>query len=196
MQPTTSDVIYQYLEKHPLSPPRELARALNLTITDVRYHLKHLTEVNLVERVCNETSTARGRPATLFRVTPACQPAAMRALTGHLLMLLAEQDLATFTAGMIPGEIRFQSSMVVRISRFVQHLNSLGYEARWEPRPSMPVVEFRRCPFAALHTEYPICCELDRMLLEIAAGCRVTHLGREPSAAGCAFQLHPEEPAG
>jgi predicted ArsR family transcriptional regulator len=191
MQPTTSDLIFQYLEKHPHSPPRELARALNLTITDVRYHLKHLTAAGLVEQVCIESSVTRGRPAALFRVTPACQPAAMLALTGHLLPLLAEKDLAAFAAGMIPCEITAQSSMVVRISRFVQYLNTLGYEARWEPRPSMPVVEFRRCPFAALRSEHPICCELDRIQLVLAAVCRVTRLERN----ACSFQLHPDEAA-
>lgn len=191
MQPTTSDLIYQYLEKHPHSPPRELARALNLTITDVRYHLQHLTAAGLVERVCLESSAAPGRPATLFRVKPACQPEAMLALTGHLLSLISADGVPDFAQRLIPPEILVQSSMVVRISRFVQHLNSLGYEARWEPRPSMPVVEFRRCPYAALRSEHPICCELDRLQLVLAAGCRVTRLEREP----CTFQLHPEEPA-
>jgi predicted ArsR family transcriptional regulator len=193
MQPTTSDLILQYIDRHPFTPPREMARALNLTITDIRYHLQRLVEERLIEPVHAEATGRPGRPANLYRLTPANHPAAMQQLTQLLLQNIPVETLTTLASELVPKEISNQPSMVVRISRFIQHLNELGYGSRWEPRPALPRVEFRHCPYASLRQQQPICCELDRLQLAVAARCRVTRL--EENARTCLFQLHPEEPA-
>lgn len=195
MQPTTSDLILQYLDQHPRSSARVISRFLNLTITDVRYHLQHLSSAGEVEAVSLDTAGSVGRPSVLYSRRRANSSVAVESLLCCLLESFPtadEADIHRLARALLPSDLLSSPSQVVRISKAVQYLDSLGCQARWEPRPRQPRVEFRRCPYTTLVERQPILCQIDRALLEVTSGCRVNRLQTSP----CVFEIHLDEAIG
>jgi predicted ArsR family transcriptional regulator len=189
MQLTTRSLILEYLRHHPGSPPRQVASALHLVITDVRYHLQHLVEEGQVENIARDNSGCRGRPAVLYRLTPGCNPTALALLTGGLLTIIEtdidDPDDHRLATSLLPADLPGISSPVLRITHLIQYLNTLGYDAHWEARPDYPVVEFRQCPFSSLVAGHPFLCQIDQAILGVAAGFHVTQQLRLP----CTFLI-------
>ncbi len=194
VQPTTNQLILNYISAHPMVPPRQIARALNLSVTDVRYHLQHLRKAKEVEMIMHENTGQPGRPACLFRLPPQCNLSAYKLLTNALLSILqqsgVDRDFHDLASVILPPEITREASPVVRITKIVHFLNAHGYHARWEARPQFPQLEFRQCPYVVASSDKNDFCLLDQALLEISTGYKTSRIKFSP----CLFQIHLDQP--
>ncbi len=174
----TREQILDYLSRHPLSTAAQIAVALGLTASDVRYHLGLLVKEGAVIAVAKESRRGKGRPATQFRLTPKSQQVYLEPLTRALLRSLRkilpegemERTLAETLGGVgsdgnHPLRVRLQSAMA--------RLENLHFAPRWEAHRFGPRVIFQRCPYAELVQEYPELCRADRLMLEQMLGVSV-----------------------
>jgi predicted ArsR family transcriptional regulator len=199
METASGKSIKEYLDKHPLIPARTIAKGINLSITDVRYHLQRMVVAGEIEAVSPEASGSAGRPARLYRLHVNDNSNAIQTITAALLRtvelanpMAPWQEIA---AGILPESVCREPSFVVRVTKAIQFLNTLSYQAHWEARPNLPRVEFRQCPYANLVRQTPQLCAIDQVILEAASGCRVSslRLSSQDGNSPCVFQIHLNE---
>lgn len=190
LQPVTREIICQYLGGHPLSSARDISVSLHLSVTDVRYHLEYLESKQEVVVSVSSRTGKPGRPMRQYRLPDEDNPTALHLLANALLKMypLSKEDSLRLAEQILPPVICQSASPVIRITRAVQFFSTLGADAKWEARPSTPLVEFRHCPFNALVSHQPNCCQVDVSLLERAIGCPVSH--EKTSRGTCIFRIH------
>ncbi len=174
----TREQILDYLSRHPHSTAAQIAVALGLTASDVRYHLGLLVKEGAVIAVAKESRRGKGRPATQFRLTPKSQQVYLeplaRALLHSLRKLLPESEMERTLAEAL-GNVGLDSNhpLRVRLQSAITRLESLHFAPRWEAHRFGPRVIFQRCPYAELVQDYPELCRADRLMLEQMLGARV-----------------------
>lgn len=188
--PTSRKLILEYLQHKPLATTVELSRALKMTPANVRHHLRLLIEEGAVEVAERDPARRRGRPASLYALTQKSQShnldgLAHALLKTHLANLsdegrsLALQQIAGLLAAGEDGQPASQQahplgSLAHRLYQAMQHLNELGYQARWEAHSQAPRLLLGHCPYAAILPEHPELCQVDAYLLESLVGAPVT----------------------
>jgi len=188
--PTSRKLILEYLQHKPLTAAIELSRALKMTPANVRHHLRVLIEEGAVEVAEQGLPRGRGRPILLYSLTHQSQSHNLDGLAHALLKThladrsveersLALRQIASLLAA---GEARLPATqqagqpgnLAYRLYQAVQHLNELGYQARWEAHSQAPRLLLGHCPYAAILSEHPELCQVDAYLLESLIGEPVT----------------------
>jgi predicted ArsR family transcriptional regulator len=94
-------------------------------------------------------------------------------------------------ASQLLGDYDLTENMHARLSRAIEHLNQLFYQATWEASPKGPRLIFRNCPYATILNEHPVLCSLDEELLSLLLDYpfrQTAKLERTPEGAPhCAF---------
>lgn len=174
----TREQILDYLSRHPLSTAAQIAVALRLTASDVRYHLGVLREEGAVVAVAKENRRGKGRPAAVFRLTPKSQQTYLepltRALLNSLRRALPEGEVERALAAALAGEkADARHPLRTRLQSAMERLEALHFDPRWEAHRFGPRVIFHRCPYAELVQDYPELCRADRLMLEQMLGVSV-----------------------
>ena len=161
----------------------ELAAALGLTDNAVRAQLQTLQREGVARAAEQRRDGSVGKPATLYDIEPAAEPAFSRAYAPVLAALLAElqrrddpremeallrgvgRELAADTAA-APATVRPET----RARRAVALLAALGAEAELERADDGFVVRGHGCPLSAAVRVEPNMCAAVEELVGAAAG--------------------------
>jgi len=188
--PSGRKLILEHLQHKPLTTTAELSRALKMTPANVRHHLRVLIDEGAVEVAEQGRSPRRGRPTLLYVLTQQSQSHNLDGLAHALLKALLDdrsdderslalQKIANLLAAVedrqqAPQQGSPLGSLTNRLTQAVQHLNELGYRARWEAHSEAPRLLLGHCPYAAILPEHPELCQVDAYLLESLVGAPVT----------------------
>lgn len=182
MKPTRLRLL-DYLKRHPDSTAGELARVLQLTHADVRYHLNLLCEEGAV-LITGRKRKGRGRPGRRYRLAAEAPQERSDLLAGALLAeispgltppeqeallrRIAQRLLASSAPGAGPRQPgpRGRGLSGVDLIRAVDRLNNLGYQARWEAHFGAPSLILAHSPFASVQASFPLLRRLDDLLVE------------------------------
>ena len=172
---STRTRILDYLHEHPVASVSTLSKAWGLTRADIRYHLNMLSEEGLIELVPRDAAqpARRGRPAQTYRLSAQAAPNNLPALC-HVLLS------AYLDGSQEPTESRLRAlaerlaqpcppsaNLTRRLSLVVEVLSRYAYRPRWEAGAQGPRILLRTCPYAAILSQHPELCQMDRYLLEI-----------------------------
>jgi predicted ArsR family transcriptional regulator len=168
---TTRHKILDYLKRNRTVSSRELARALQMTPANARYHLGILAADGRVEAI-SQRQEGRGRPEKVYRLAGT--------LVGDNLSVLVEallteaggkvdiEALGKRIAGGSPGS---SQPLMRRLSSVVGRLNTMRYQARWEAGAAGPRIILGHCPYSAVIQGHPELCQMDLALLgELLSG--------------------------
>ena len=180
MQPTRQHIL-DTLDQRGSATARQLAQAFGLTAANLRRHLAILQARSLVTRVGLQPGRGRGRPETLYALTPAGQGTSLEALTRALLASLVAnldgagseeqvQALAQRMLGSLPAPA---GQLTRRLVATVQRLSALNYKPHWEAKPQGPELVLGRCPYAAIIADHPELCRMDAHMLSNLLGTSV-----------------------
>ena len=201
MPNTIRSRILDYLKKNLSASALELSTVLGVTKPNIQYHLKKLLQENMLEAISDSSDSfeqrERGRPVKFYRLSISKTPDNFAYLSKLLLTLfLAERssnDFAGEIAGLFDLKIENKKNPADLFNKIINQLNEHLYNAHWEIHNKGPKVIFKNCPYALLVSEFPLLCEMDRLILEQNAECQAkqTHkadpFSQEPSV--CIFQL-------
>jgi predicted ArsR family transcriptional regulator len=197
MQFTRKQII-DYLHNHHIASVPEISQALNLTLGNIRHHIKELVTQYVVEEVGNLPAKGRGRPTKLYCLS--------KGALNHNLEFLIESLLKIMQAGATSeirhtvfdqiaqkmiGDREFKSSPIQRLNQAIQWLSDRHYQARWEASPTGPRVILGYCPYVAILDTNPEMCQIDTRLVSQLCGNemdQVARLERGPKGAHqCVF---------
>lgn len=196
----TRERILAYLEENRTATVVTLSRSWGLTRADIRYHMNHLVEDGLVERIDSPASVLgtaktapRGRPTVIYRLSARSIQDNFANLSCALLAALldplpegAREEAVAKIAKQLAGDAA-QADQRLTSTRFnhaVAALNRQSYRARWEASPSGPRFLLRACPYAAIVHQHPELCLMDQHLLELLTGLALRQLARMTLASG------------
>lgn len=193
----TKRKIVELLKRRGEATAEELARPLGVSPTAVRQHLAVLEAEGFVTR--ESRPRGPGRPRHVWRLTEKAEGAFPKqcGLLGNLILgqLVAREgetkvlELLEAIAGEFAGELGAgleELPLRERIEGLVERLNGLGAYARAEVACAKhPKIQWHNCPFYEIAKEYPIVCEMDRMLLGRALGVPVEIEGTIARGAPC-----------
>lgn len=179
---TSRKSILEYLSNKPQATAIELSRALKMTPANVRHHLRVLVDEGAVELATHIPPHGRGRPALLYALTQKSQDHNLDGLAHALLeatlkdrsdeersqLIQSIADYLAMSEENKPGSQ--QASLTHRFYKAIQHLNKMGYQARWEAHSEAPRLLLGHCPYAAILPEHPELCQMDAYLLEELLG--------------------------
>lgn len=178
---TTRQRLLDLIRNKPGITSAELARALQVTQSDVRHHLSNMIEEGLIITTGKDNRGRRGRPARKFILsTLAFQDnfdlLSKALLTTYLQDIPPENQKVYLqrVAGNILSDVKLRGPLAQRLVEGIEKLNSLGYQSRWEAHSDAPRLIYERCPFAALRPEHPELCRLDTYLVELLLGESIT----------------------
>lgn len=197
--PATREKILEHLEQQKTATAAQLSRALQVTATDIRYHLGALVEAGEIEIAGKITTGERGRPRRIYRLAPCARQDNLAGLTSSLLDAIQAQTgqiemhdiarrLSSSTGMQLPGTSP-------RLLQAVQQLNALGYQARWEAHANAAQMLLGNCPYAPIIADHPELCQMDAHLLEHLSDLNAQQITKlQPNQEGaiyCRFQLRP-----
>jgi predicted ArsR family transcriptional regulator len=171
---TTRQLLCEHLQLKRTATASELARALRVTPANIRHHLSALLSEGVVEKVGQQPAIGRGRPVQIFGLVEQTSRNNLVLLVKALLSEVGAErsalELETFfkrlAAHLIGSERPPARTLAQRYVQAIQHLNTMGYLARWEAHAKAPRVIFSHCPYAAVIEDHPELCLLDQYLLE------------------------------
>jgi predicted ArsR family transcriptional regulator len=187
----TRQRILNHLKKTRDATAKEIARALNLSAPNVRYHLSVLGSDGRVEVVPKSKQDARGRPEKYYSLSQAALGDNLPALTDALLSQVGSTVAWTTIAHRLIDPIEASNlPAVARLRVLVEKLNQMRYQSRWEAGAEGPRILFERCPYVAVIEEHPELCQMDASLLSDYLGMEVRQLGRIEKTQGmCIFAV-------
>lgn len=168
MQKTRQNIL-SFLIYNPGSSAADLARALEMTPANIRYHLNLLLDEGKIQTSGRRSAGGAGRPISLYNLSSKNLGDSLQPLLAAFLEVLSEQENEAFLervgdmmvqtkAGQIPNRIQ-------RFNQAVEYLNDLNYHANWEARPEGPRVELRHCPYKDLALSHPRICLIDQRII-------------------------------
>ena len=199
MQQNTPGQILTVLKNHGTATPASLANELHLTRADIRYHLRLLIRMNMVEEVALEMNGKRGRPARLYRLHETSHPAAIRALVKAFLAWIQNSTSASKPESIRQAvrhlfqlEENISTSAAIRMARLMSTMYELGYEPHWEIRSGESRVVLQVCPYRDMVGEFPLLCEMDHQAILSASRGRVEVDGliADGSHTQCGFRVY------
>ena len=177
MQPPRQHIL-DTLDQRGSATARQLAQAFGLTAANLRRHLAILQARGLVTRAGLQPGKGRGRPETLYALTPAGQGTSLEALTRALLAGLvanldgagSEEQIQALAKRMLSGAPAPTGQLTRRLVATVQRLSALNYKPHWEAKPQGPELVLGRCPYATIIADHPELCRMDAHLLATLLG--------------------------
>jgi predicted ArsR family transcriptional regulator len=172
MQFTRKQIISYLTTNHIASVP-ELSQALNLTVGNIRHHIKELEGQEIVEEIGNLPPQGRGRPTKLYCLSKGALEHNLDFLINVLLRFNTQEDEETRykkIANQMIGEFDYFPQVIQRLNQVMDWLNEHNYQARWEASPTGPRVIFGYCPYAAILDTNPEMCKIDTALVSQLTG--------------------------
>jgi predicted ArsR family transcriptional regulator len=164
---------------------REISRLLQITPADARHHLAILLQEGAIVPAESPPLPGRGRPARRYRLASDVQTDPYELLAPALLaealerIPIPEQDsFLRSVMARLENDHKPSGSLTARLVGAIQHLDELGYAARWEAHAAGPHLILERRPFEALMARVSGAGELDVYLLEALLGVSATRLDR------------------
>ncbi|MCA2001582.1 MAG: helix-turn-helix domain-containing protein [Chloroflexi bacterium] len=166
---TARQKVLSHLKKNRSASAREIARALDMSAPNVRYHLGVLVSDGRAEVCAAAQRGGRGRPEKIYSLSQAALGDNLAALADALL---AEAGLGLNLESLAGRILDFSPFIHLPISKrlplLVDKLNEMHYQARWEAGAEGPRVILGRCPYAKLVEAHPELCRMEVFLLEKA----------------------------
>lgn len=168
---TARQNVLVYLNKTHTASPREISRALGMSVANVRHHLRVLvSDGRLVESV-KLPNDKRGRPEKVYSLPHTALGENLSRLTDALLTEAASHIQLEALAKHLAGEPDFLNEpLAKRLNLVVEKLNQMNYHARWEAAAEGPRLIFGHCPYAAIIEKHPELCVMDAALLKELLG--------------------------
>jgi predicted ArsR family transcriptional regulator len=172
---TSRQKILTYLHRQSAATATELARALRVTPADIRHHLSRLLADGLVEVGGLRRDGQRGRPHKIFRLSRPALGDSLPALASALMaefFAAAPEEGRTAALRRLAGRISPAqpvppgSHITRRLAATVEILNRMRYQAHWEAHAAGPRLILGQCPYAAIITDHPALCLMDKFFLE------------------------------
>jgi predicted ArsR family transcriptional regulator len=201
MRPTTRSRILDYFRKHQAASVSEVSRALSKTGANIRHHLAVLESNDLIEFI-GQRREERGRPVNIYGLSRRVLGNGLDGLANAMLTVwlrnatdsALEANLRSIALQLggedLPGRDILPTR---RLSRLVNRLNELHYQARWEAGVNGPNIILGYCPYAAIIASDPELCQMDSFLLEQWTGSPVEQTTRLQAGANgfpiCAFRV-------
>lgn len=169
MQPTRREIL-NYLQHNPSISAGELARVLDMTPANIRYHLDILLEKGEVQISGQRPAGGAGRPIYLYNLSsqtlgdslPELLEAVFESFENHSDPDLIIDMIASSLANEYwPGK----GNRITLFNQAVEYLNGLNYHASWGAHPDGPRVELRHCPYRDLAQTNPLICQVDQLFL-------------------------------
>jgi len=159
-----------YLSHNPGSSAADLARALEMTPANIRYHLKLLLEEGMIQDSGTRPAGGSGRPQSLYNRSSIKLGESFQPLLAAVLEVIIDQGneedlLQKIGSGMVNIKGGGMLSQIMRYNQAVEYLNNLKYHASWEARPGGPRVELRHCPYKDLALSHPQLCTIDQRMI-------------------------------
>jgi len=170
--------IVSYLKNNQTSSAINLANQFNVTIANIRYHLKFLLNNGFVEVINDVNLSPRGRPTQIYSLSRSEKSTGLNLLLRSSLEEISQiknkrllENRLRKLAIIIIGSIEpIHPSLTIRLGTSITRLNELGYKARWEAHSSSPNIILHNCPYSSLIDSFPILCQLDHFLLNELLG--------------------------
>jgi DeoR family suf operon transcriptional repressor len=199
----TRHQILDHLRKHHNGTVPELSQHFNLTITNIRHHIKALEAQGLVAEIGKIPTGGRGRPTKQYGLTMKARPHNLDQLSLALLNLLMKgQDCGSALsiserflalAEEMIGKNQPHPNPIHRLNQAADWFNQRGYRARWEAAVQGPRVILEDCPYHAIREEFPAICQLDQALLGRLVTVDHEQIQRQhlylPGTRQCIFEL-------
>lgn len=194
-QPTSSEILTLLSKSHPLTIA-EISQQLNLTKADIRYHVSRLiNEGQLKSASSTISSQKRGRPAKVFTVSDELYPDNIKELIQVWFGLtgLNTETLKKAAALLAKNFVhnKESTSFFLKMNEIITELNHRKYNARWEIKPSGPVIYFHNCPYKNIVGQNFELCQMDQYLLSELTGTdiRKQHTIAQNKTNRCMFIL-------
>jgi len=168
MQKTRQSIL-AYLTHNPGSSAADLARALEMTPANIRYHLNLLLDEGKLQISGSRPVGGAGRPISLYHISSTNLGDSLQHLLAALLEVISEQGneavLEKIGDKMVKIEDGYFLNRINRFNQSVEYLNNLKYHASWEARLGGPRVELRHCPYKELALSHPQICLIDQSII-------------------------------
>jgi predicted ArsR family transcriptional regulator len=174
MQYTRKQII-EYLEINHAATVSELSQRLNLTVTNIRHHVKELEHRELIQEIGQFPGGGRGRPTKVYGLTAVSMKNNLPHLTNALLQVFLDdeailsgestKDRCRLVAENLVGNLEQESNSIYRLNQGVSWLNQQNYQARWEASAYGPKVILAQCPYREVYERFPGICQLDIAIL-------------------------------
>ena len=175
-----------------MASPKEIARALKMSVATVRHHLRVLTSDGRLEMTSVRPLQGKGRPEKVYSLPQAVLGDNLSALSEALFAEAGNSVRVETLAKRLAGEADFKSQiMSKRLNLTVEKLNQMKYHARWEAGSAGPRIIFTHCPYTAILGRRPELCRMDENLLKELMGQsaeQIVKLGRDGSSV-CLFTM-------
>jgi predicted ArsR family transcriptional regulator len=168
--------ILKYLGENPEASAGGLARALDLTPANIRYHLEILVGMGQVQISGQRPAGGAGRPINLYNLSSQTLGENLEPLLEAFLESLEdpaglERAAEIMASRLITVQPDRKMNRVTLYNQAVEALNQHNYHASWGARPEGPRIELRHCPYRDLALTHPRICLIDREL--ISRLCRI-----------------------
>lgn len=173
--------IVSYINENQTATAAGLAKTFNVTVANIRYHLKHLIQDGVIELMNNQNLSPRGRPTQIYSLSRKEKSTGLEFLLRSSLEDIssiksdrARKNRLVKLAKIIASSPKHPSrSMTIKLGEAINRLNELNFNARWEAHSNSPNILFQNCPYSSLVDSFPILCQLDQYLLEDLLGTSV-----------------------
>ena len=163
---TEQEILNLLAKTKPLSI-LEMAKLLNLTKADIRYHIKNLLAKNKIVKITPKEGVP-GRPAFRYKISDDEFKHNLVFLTKGLLSLFPnETELLSklsdyFVSDFSPDE---NQTIITKLNSLISKLSEMNYSPRWETQFQGPIIHFGNCPYRKLLKSHPELCEMDKMII-------------------------------
>jgi predicted ArsR family transcriptional regulator len=195
---SSEQVLLNCMKDERTHSPRDLSIACCLNEPAVRYHLRKLTRLGIIQKYQDpDVSLKPGRKPDLYRLssTTDIQTTLLlcRAILGHIGTVLPPENAAATLADWILQSL--DKSALIRnlsIKELILWLGENHYAARWLAGRSGPELLISNCPYRDLKTESDLICHMDEAIFSKVTGLPWKKAGTGESATPhgtCRFVL-------
>lgn len=169
MQKTRQDIL-EYLSDHPRAAASEIARYLDLTPANIRYHLDILIKEGTIQISGERKAGHAGRPILLYNVSSNTLGDNFPHLAKCLLTVVMDNPETDLNLQKIAGafleNIERQPTRGIKLfNQAIAILDQFNYRASWKATRVGPQVELKHCPYQDLAREDPRICQVDEAIL-------------------------------
>jgi predicted ArsR family transcriptional regulator len=156
--------------------PRDLSIACCLNEPTIRYHLRKLTRLRIIQKCQDlDVSLKPGRKPDLYRLstTTDIQTTLLlcRAIIGQIETILPSKNAAAALADWILRSMDKSGKIGdLSIKELVHWLGENHYAARWLAGRSGPELLISNCPYRDLKTESDLICHMDEAIFSKVTG--------------------------
>ncbi len=184
--------LISYLEENQIATARNLANFFNVTIANIRYHLKILLREGIVEIIDDVNLGQRGRPTQIYSLSKKEKSTGIDILLRSTLEEIdsirsdrtRKNRLKKLAKIITASSITPSKTLTAQLGSTIAHLNDLDYKAHWEAHSKSPNILLHNCPYSSLIDSFPFLCQLDHLILNELLGFPVTQIEKLVSLQG------------